>query len=176
MKSRKKILIVDGYNIINAWENLKEKGEKHGLDSAREELNSTMSEFASFAGYKVIVVYDAYKVKSFDDRKYKGKNMHIIYTKEKETADTYIEKLISTLGDKRYLDVTVATDDIAEQQIVIGKGGSRISTVQLKIEVENSQKKLQNSIKKTSQTNINSMMDMLQEDVREKLEKMRKKN
>lgn len=173
MIKRKKILIVDGYNIINAWDKLKEVLQKEGLEESRKKLNQIMSEYANFTGQFVIVVYDAYRVKSNEDRIYSRKNMKIIYTKEKQTADSYIEKFITEFGNKRYLEITVATDDSAERQIVIGKGGNRITSVQLKVDIQNSRKKLQKSINTTKPTKINSIKNIIEQETLQKLKQIK---
>jgi hypothetical protein len=175
MKRLKKILIVDGYNVINAWEDLKKLSEEN-LEYAREKLNYVISEYAQFKGYKTIIVYDAYKVKDSVTRYEKIKNLEIVFTKEKETADTYIERYITELGPKKFLDITVATDDIAEQQVVSGKGGNRISTRQLYIEVNNAQVKIQEKIQKTVKNKRNTLDDFLDKEMMEKLNDMRKKD
>ncbi len=175
MKRLKKILIVDGYNVINAWEDLKKLSEEN-LEYAREKLNYVISEYAQFKGYKTIIVYDAYKVKDSVTRYEKIKNLEIVFTKEKETADTYIERYITELGPKKFLDITVATDDIAEQQVVSGKGGNRISTRQLYIEVNNAQVKIQGKIQKTVKNKRNTLDDFLDKEMIEKLNDMRKKD
>ncbi|EHL15902.1 hypothetical protein HMPREF9630_01459 [Peptoanaerobacter stomatis] len=175
MKRLKKILIVDGYNVINAWEDLKKLSEEN-LEYAREKLNYVISEYAQFKGYKTIIVYDAYKVKDSVTRYEKIKNLEIVFTKEKETADTYIERYITELGPKKFLDITVATDDIAEQQVVSGKGGNRISTRQLYIEVNNAQVKIQEKIQKTVKNKRNTLDDFLDKEMIEKLNDMRKKD
>ena len=175
MKRLKKILIVDGYNVINAWEDLKKLSEEN-LEYAREKLNYVISEYAQFKGYKTIIVYDAYKVKDSVTRYEKIKNLEIVFTKEKETADTYIERYITELGPKKFLDITVATDDIAEQQVVSGKGGNRISTRQLYIEVNNAQVKKQEKIQKTVKNKRNTLDDFLDKEMIEKLNDMRKKD
>ena len=175
MKRLKKILIVDGYNVINAWEDLKKLSEEN-LEYAREKLNYEISEYAQFKGYKTIIVYDAYKVKDSVTRYEKIKNLEIVFTKEKETADTYIERYITELGPKKFLDITVATDDIAEQQVVSGKGGNRISTRQLYIEVNNAQVKIQEKIQKTVKNKRNTLDDFLDKEMIEKLNDMRKKD
>ena len=150
----KKILIVDE--------------EKH--------IREVISEYAQFKGYKTIIVYDAYKVKDSVTRYEKIKNLEIVFTKEKETADTYIERYITELGPKKFLDITVATDDIAEQQVVSGKGGNRISTRQLYIEVNNAQVKIQEKIQKTVKNKRNTLDDFLDKEMIEKLNDMRKKD
>lgn len=173
MKRLKKILIVDGYNVINAWEELKKLADEK-LEYAREKLNNLIGEYAQYSGYHTIIVYDAYKVRDSHTREEKIKNLEIVFTKENETADTYIERYITNLGPKKFLDITVATDDSAEQQVVIGKGGNRISTRQLYIEVGNINVKIAEKIQKTKITKKNSLSDFISEDIAQLLDDMRK--
>lgn len=134
-------LVVDGYNVINAWANLKKIAET-SLEEAREKLNFILEEYASFRGIYTIVVYDAYRVKTTMDRRREKGNLLVIYTKEHQTADSYIEQFITELGPKKHLSIRVATDDMAEQQITLGKGGTRISTRELDIEIRQSREKI----------------------------------
>lgn len=173
LKKPRKILIVDGYNVINAWECLKKISDE-SLEYAREKLNSMISEYAQFKGYRTIIVYDAYKVKHSNTRQESFKNLEIVFTKEKETADTYIERFITQLGPKKFLDITVATDDLAEQQVVIGKGGNRISTRQLYIEVNTADKKIKDQIEKKHKNKRNTLGDFIDSNTFEELDKMRK--
>lgn len=173
MKKRyRDYLIVDGYNIINAWDDLKEISKKD-LEQSREKLNEILSEYASFKGVYTIVVYDAYKVKNSMYREVESGNLKVVYTKEKQTADSYIEKLIAEFGPKKHLNIKVATDDMVEQQMILGKGGSRISTRELLIEIENSKKKMDKKTKsiKISKNTLDSIVD---NETLEKLERIRK--
>ena len=148
MKRLRRILIIDGYNVINAWNELKKLAEEQ-LELARERLNLMISEYTQYSGFNTIIVYDAYRVKNSESRQEKIKNLEIIFTKENETADTYIERFITDLGPKKFLDITVATDDISEQNIVAGKGGNRISTRQLYIDVINAKVKIDSKVQQT---------------------------
>jgi len=165
-------LIVDGYNVINSWANLNDVA-KENLEGAREKLNFILGEYASFSGIYTIVVYDAYRVKGHAKREEEIANFKIVYTKEKQTADSYIEKLITEFGPKKHFNIRVASDDMAEQQMVLGKGGSRITTRELKIEVERSTSKIKTTTKNIK-TDKNTLEDVVDIDVLEKLEQIRK--
>ena len=91
MKRLRRILIIDGYNVINAWNELKKLAEEQ-LELARERLNLMISEYTQYSGFNTIIVYDAYRVKNSESRQEKIKNLEIIFTKENETADTYMER------------------------------------------------------------------------------------
>ncbi len=168
-----KYLIVDGYNIINAWEELKEIS-KTDLEHSREKLIDIITEYSSFTGREAIIVFDAYNVKNSREKIEKRKNVSIVYTKEHQTADSYIEMYMEKLS--KYDDVKVATNDYAEQQIVLGKGATRISSRELKIDVYNIKSKI-NEKNKNSKGKIqrNYLEDRLNLDVLSKLEKIRRR-
>lgn len=126
-------LLVDGYNVIFAWEELSALA-KDNLESARGRLMDILCNYQGFTNYRVILVFDAYRVKGNPGEVQKYHNIHVVYTKEAETADMYIEKVSHELGRK--YRVTVATSDALEQVIVIGQGASRMSSRELKQEVE----------------------------------------
>lgn len=129
---KEKYLLVDGYNIIFAWQELKELS-KLNLDSARMKLLDIMCNYQGYKGMTLIVVFDAYKVQGGRGSVQKYHNIHVIYTKEAETADQYIEKAVHQLGKKH--DVTVATSDALEQMIIWGEGAKRMSARELEEEI-----------------------------------------
>ena len=123
-KDIKQYLLVDGYNIIFSWEELNELS-KVSLDAARGRL---MDILCNYQGYKqciLILVFDAYKVKGNPGEVIKYHNINVVYTKEAETADMYIERVTHEIGRKH--NVTVATSDALEQMIVAGEGAKRMS-------------------------------------------------
>lgn len=122
--SGKDYLLVDGYNIIFSWDELKNIA-KDNLDMARSELINMMCNYQGVTGYETIVVFDAYKVKGKHRDIEKYYNISIVYTKESETADTYIEKVSHELSKENR--VRVATSDGLEQLIIMGNGAMRIS-------------------------------------------------
>ena len=115
---------MDGYNIIFAWEELKELS-KINIDSARDRLKDILCNYQ---------VFDAYRVKGHREEITKYHNIHVVYTKEAETADMFIEKTVHAIGRK--YQVTVATSDGLEQVIIMGQGGKRLSAAGLKEEVD----------------------------------------
>jgi len=127
-----KYLLVDGYNIIFAWDDLSRLAQDN-LDAARMQLLDGLCNYQSFRNITVIVVFDAYRVIGNRGEASMYHNIHVIYTKEAETADQYIERLVNVIGRK--YDVTVATSDALEQMIILGKGASRLSAAGLKEEV-----------------------------------------
>lgn len=121
-------LLVDGYNIIFAWDELSRIAEK-SLDDARAELAKIMCSYQGYTGYEIILVFDAYRVKRSHRDVEKYYNINIVYTKESETADSYIECISHDLVKKHR--VRVATSDGAEQMIILGNGAMRISASEL---------------------------------------------
>lgn len=132
-KKNREYLFVDGYNIINDWEDLKKKAEID-LEGARNDLREILVEYHHLTRIEIILVFDAHMVKANNGKEYKYKGIYCVYTKEKETADHYIEKNIDRLAS--YEKVVVATSDWLEQQIVLARGATRISARELKIEIQ----------------------------------------
>ena len=129
-------LLVDGYNIIFAWPELRELA-KINLDSARDKLMDILCNYQGYQGCRLILVYDAYKVKDNPGSTMKYHNIEVVYTKEAETADQYIERTTHQLGAKpQKYRVTVATSDALEQIIIWGNGATRMSALGLKAAVE----------------------------------------
>ena len=126
-------LLVDGYNVIFAWDELAALA-KTNLEAARGRLMDILCNYQGYTSYRLILVFDAYRVKGNPGEVQKYHNIHVVYTKEAETADMYIEKVSHELGKKYH--VTVATSDALEQLIVIGQGAVRMSSRELKEEVE----------------------------------------
>ena len=132
-------LLVDGYNIIFSWEELKELSERD-IGAARGKLADILSNYQGFRKCTLILVYDAYKVEGNPGEVMKYHNIYIVYTKEAETADQYIEKTVRRIA--KNADVTVATSDGLEQVIIMGQGAHRMSAPGLKEEVELALKEL----------------------------------
>lgn len=132
-------LLVDGYNIIFAWDDLKKLAAK-SLDDARKELSDRLSNFKGCIACEIILVFDAYKVKGHhrDVEEYGG--ISIVYTRESETADSYIERVTHELSAKHR--VRVATSDGPEQMIIFGSGARRVSASELRSEIKNAEKEL----------------------------------
>ena len=136
----KEYLLVDGYNIIFAIPQLKELAEIN-IDSARSKLMDLLCNYQGYKKNTLILVYDAYKVEGGIGSVEKYHNIHVVYTKEAETADQYIEKTVHEIGKKYH--VTVATSDALEQKIIWGAGASRISAKGLWEELELARKEIQ---------------------------------
>jgi predicted RNA-binding protein with PIN domain len=128
----KEYLLVDGYNIIFSWEELNALAREN-IDAARGKLMDILCNYQGFKNCILILVFDAYKVKGGIGEVLQYHNIHVVFTKEAETADQYIEKVTHELaGENR---VTVATSDALEQVIIMGKGAARLSANDLKEEI-----------------------------------------
>lgn len=130
-------LLVDGYNVIFAWDDLKELA-KINIEAARNKLMDILCNYQGFRKCVVILVFDAYKVEGYALEIQKYHNIHVVYTKEAETADAYIEKASYKLS-REGQRVRVATADFAEQLIILGHGALRVSAQELREEVERTQ-------------------------------------
>lgn len=130
-------LLIDGYNIIFAWDELRRKADE-SLENARNELISRMSNYQGFCGYNIVIVFDAYKVKKNPGSVEKHRNISVVYTKEAETADTYIERVSKKLS--KHHRVRVATSDGPEQMIILGNGALRVPAAALKKELTDAEK------------------------------------
>ncbi|MDF2942600.1 MAG: hypothetical protein K0S01_1458 [Herbinix sp.] len=128
----KEYLLVDGYNIIFSWDELNELA-KVNMDAARNKLMDILCNYQGFKKCILILVFDAYKVKGGVGEIQDYHNIHVVYTKEAETADLYIEKITHEIARKHH--VTVATSDAMEQLIIMGQGAVRLSANDLKEEV-----------------------------------------
>ena len=121
-------LLVDGYNIIYASEELHALALRN-LDAARDQLLEELAGFHGMRDGELIVVFDAWKVPGGAERRMEYGNLHVVYTREAETADAYIEKTVHALAGS--MDVTVATSDALEQMIILGEGARRMSAREL---------------------------------------------
>lgn len=132
-KNGEDYVIVDGYNVIFAWDTLRELSE-HNIDSARGKLMDILSNYQGYMNCKLIVVFDGYKVKDNKGERFPYDDIEVVYTKEGETADAHIEKLTHELARKH--KVTVVTSDGLEQIVTMGQGAIRMSSRDFKAEVE----------------------------------------
>lgn len=166
----KEYLFVDGYNIINSWPELKDLSNI-SLETARNKLIQMMSEYQAYTGIKVIVVFDAHLVKGSNEKKEMISGIEVVYTKERETADHYIERMLHSIG--RIKKVRVATSDWVEQQIVLGRGGTRISARELREELNTMKRSIDRKTKKQKESD-DLLGSRLDKEVLKKLEKLRR--
>ncbi len=164
-------MIVDGYNIINNWKLLKEES-LHSLDSARTKLLDIMSNYQSYKGIQIIVVFDAHYVKNNMGKHEMYDGIHVIYTKESESADNYIERFVAEKGDE-FSIIKVATSDYLEQRVILGLGGARISARELEKEVNHTVKRMDKCYMDKAQS-MNALENNLDLKILKKLEKIRR--
>ncbi len=147
-KTGEEYLLIDGYNIIFAWDKLKEIA-KDSLEDARAMLTEKVCAYKVLRPYEIILVFDAYKVKGNHGEVEKIENITVVFTKEAETADAYIEKITHKLSKNHR--VRVATSDGLEQLIILGDGAERISASSFIKEMEETEKEIEELIKKYSE-------------------------
>ena len=164
----RKYLLVDGYNIIYAWDDLRELSEEN-LDAARGKLMDLLCNYQSLKKCELIVVFDAYRVKGHDTEVSDYQNIHVVFTKEAETADQYIEKFAHEHGRK--YDVTVATSDGLEQVIIRGQGCRLLSARELREDMEEMSRQLREGYLSNQETGKNYLVDSISETARKELER-----
>lgn len=169
-KKQKEYLLVDGYNIIFAWEELNELAQVN-MDAARGCLQDVLCNYQGIKKCELILVFDAYKVEGFSGEIQKYHNIHVVYTKEAETADQYIEKVAHEIG-RKYL-VTVATSDGTEQVIIRGQGCHLLSAKELKEEVEFANKELRQYYSEDTSLERNYLFQYLDKDTARQMEEVR---
>lgn len=163
-------LLVDGYNVIFAWEDLKEIA-KVNIEGARNKLMDVLCNYQGFKKCNLILVFDAYKVQGQELGVQKYHNIYVVYTKEAETADQYIEKVVHEIGRKYH--VTVATSDNVEQVVTLGQGGKLLSARELRTEVEEVQRQIREEYLNRPQKGKNYLFDYLDEEISGQMEEVR---
>ena len=148
--NRKQYVIVDGYNVIFGWDDLK-KTAKTDLQSAREQLMSILCNYAAFTKYNVVLVFDGYKVAGNQGEQFNFHNIHVVYTKEHELGDVYIERLVSEIGSND--KVRVVTSDGLIQLSAVRFGVLRVSTAEFEREVDEVHAKISEILKQNKEQN-----------------------
>ena len=168
----KTFLIVDGYNIIHAWPELEDLTNV-SLESARIKLMDILCNYQGVSGETVILVFDGYLVKGSLGSVMEYNNIFVVYAKEAETADHYIEKTVFNIP-KEYR-VKVATNDGLEQTIIMGKGAIRITAAELKQMIEHEEKNIRQNYTEKRPAKNNMLIDNVDQKTLEWLEMMRRK-
>ncbi|MCL2416013.1 MAG: NYN domain-containing protein, partial [Defluviitaleaceae bacterium] len=156
-------LLIDGYNIIHDWKNLSKLAE-HSLETARDKLIDIMANYQGFSGIEIIIVFDAHKIRQGRENMINHGKLHVVYTAEFETADSYIEKTTSRLIHKKNIKrfrIAVATSDRMEQVIIMGKGAIRLSARDLLAEVRRTETEIRQTIKQEQPIKNNTLLDNL---------------
>ncbi|KIL38396.1 RNA-binding protein [Gordoniibacillus kamchatkensis] len=164
-------LIVDGYNMIGAWPQLQMLRDV-SLEEARDRLIDMLAEYQAFSGVKVVLVFDAYQVPGLG-KEYRQNRLRVLYTKEKETADELIERLVTELIARRR-QIYVATSDMMEQHVIFGLGAFRLTASELLTRIRQGRKEIQHKIKRPALPERNTLDSRIDPSLLAKLEKMRR--
>lgn len=168
MKKVRKMVFVDGYNVINSWGELKEL--EFGI--AREKLIEFMGNYGSFYDSDVTVVFDAHRVPGNSEVKDTIGGVLVVFTRDGETADAFIERNVHLIGKK--VEVLVVTSDSLEQQIIFGRGASRMSSKEFHLEYKAAEKHIRAKTRESGQDRPHRLSDRVDAESLAKLEKMRR--
>lgn len=167
-----KTIFVDGYNVINSWPNLKNKKDV-SLEGARQTLIDILHNYSVFKGCRIILVFDAHKVQgSIGKKEDVSKNVSIVFTKDGETADSYIERKVNMLGRKH--EIEVVTSDNLEQQTIFQRGAVRMSSIEFYNEILKVEKVIKNKTNKNRVNHKNSLSDNIDPNIAKILEEIRR--
>lgn len=167
----RQIVIVDGYNIIGAWPEL-QKLKEQSLEEARDRLIDMLADYKSYKGYPVYVVFDAHQVPGLGGQ-YRQLRLEVVYTREKETADERIEKLVTELRGRR-VQIYVATSDSVEQHVTFGQGALRLSARELLLAIREIRKEIRGRIKQAETPAKNLIESKLSDEQLKQFEKWRR--
>lgn len=170
---KEEYLLVDGYNVIFAWEDLKELAEIN-LDGARGRLLDILCNYQAVRKCSLIVVFDSYRRKGHPEETFDYHNIHVVYTKEAETADKFIEKFAH--DHSRQYDITVATSDGLEQIIIRGQGCKLLSARDLQEEIERSREKLQEEYLDRQPRERTYLLDGISRETKQQIEQWKGQN
>ncbi|MEI3607904.1 NYN domain-containing protein [Pseudogracilibacillus sp. SE30717A] len=164
------VLVVDGYNVIGAWDELNHLQRKD-MGLARSRLIEILVEYRAYTGSRVIIVFDALYVRGNESRK-SVNGVEIIYTRENETADECIERLVKSLKNVKN-NVYVATSDYLEQRTIFSRGALRISARELLIEIKSMERTINDDLQQQTIERPKIKIHM-NGNVREQLERWRR--
>ncbi len=167
-----KTIFVDGYNVVNSWPDLKQRKD-FSFEAARQTLIDKLHNYGVFKACKIVLVFDAHKVMGNLEKKEEvNKNISVIFTKDGETADNYIEKQVNSLGRKH--EIVVVTSDSLEQQTIFQRGAVRMSSLEFYNEVVKVEKSIKIKSDKNKSINRNSISDNIDENTAKILEEIRR--
>ncbi|MDR3598705.1 NYN domain-containing protein [Clostridium sp.] len=167
-----KTIFVDGYNVINSWPNLKQ-AKSFSFEAARQTLIDKLHNYGVFKACKIILVFDAHKVVgNLEKSEQVNQNISVVFTKNGETADSYIEKKVNALGRK--YEIVVVTSDSLEQQTVFQRGAGRMSSLEFYNEVLKVEKSIKIKANKNKSSDKNSISDNIDDKIAEILEQIRR--
>ena len=164
-------LLVDGYNIINAW---KEDFDlsRESLEECREKLLSILSNYEGYKKIEIIIVFDAHMVKGSKKKVEEYDHITVVYTEENQTADNYIERFVYQFGNIH--TIRVATSDYLEQTIVLKNGGARMTPRELRQQVESTNKSMTKEFADRPKNTRNTLALNIDSELLKKFEKMRR--
>ncbi len=171
-EAKEEYLLVDGYNIIFAWPELQELADEN-IDAARMKLLDSLSNYQGIRQCQIIVVFDAYRIQGHREELIDYHNIHMVFTKEAQTADQYIEKFAHD-NQKKY-NIAVATSDGLQQIIVRGAGCSLLSARELKLEIEEASRRMRQEYQEMQVAARNHLIDALPLEAKQKIEVLLKK-
>ncbi|EFU38285.1 hypothetical protein PVOR_31244 [Paenibacillus vortex V453] len=165
------VLLVDGYNMIGGWPFLAELANS-SMQEARDVLLEKLAEYQAYSGLRIVAIFDAYRVPGLGKSYIQGK-VQVFFTKEKETADECIERLVGEFSHRRR-KIYVATSDLIEQHVIFARGALRLSARELLNEVEQSEREVKQKITKEQTKSRNTLDGNLPPDVRQMFERWRR--
>lgn len=166
---KEKFLLVDGYNIIYAWPELQEHA-KDNMDAARMKLLEALSNYQGICKCQIIVVFDAYRVEGHIEEEMDYHNIHMVFTRQAQTADQYIEKFAHD-NQKKY-DITVATSDGLQQIIIRGSGAGLLSARELKAQMQEANERVQQEYQLKQEKYRNDLLDTLSQDQKQQIQEL----
>lgn len=167
-----KIIFVDGYNVLNSWPDFKSEIQE-SFESARKKLTDVMHNYGTYTNSRVILVFDGYKVnRNMQNKEEINKNLTIVYTKDGETADSYIERNVHLMG--RRAEVYVVTSDGLEQQTIFQRGAARISSLEFYNEIIKMNEIVRFNTEQSKSSDKNHLQDNVDLEVLKKLEEIRR--
>ena len=166
----KPLLIVDGYNVIGAWSEAEKKG--WSLDESRDRLMRQLEDYAGFSGEEILLVFDGYQSERTTTTEEKHGDLTLIFTRHGETADSYIER--AAAQTPRYRELRVATSDGLEQSQVLSSGAIRMTSRELLRELREMRKSGMSAHQNQPNMNRNTIFSRMPEDIRARLEKLRR--
>lgn len=167
-----KIIFIDGYNVINSWPNLK-KEKNYSFDGARQILINKMHNYSAYEKCKIIIVFDAQNSKrNIRHKEDANKSISVVFTKDGETADSYIEREVHSIGRK--YEVYVVTSDRLEQETIFQRGAVRVSSLEFYNEVIKTEDNIRVEKAKNEITHKNSLLDNVDDNILKALEAIRR--
>jgi len=167
-------LLVDGYNIINAWEDLR-KECSHSLDSARELLIDRLSSYKGYVGCRVLVVFDAHYVNRSMEKTEHINGIEVVFTKEGESADNFIERFVY-LNKNNYDAIGVVTSDYLQQLMILGAGAVRLTPGELRADMNKYGDNIKETYKQEKKLRPNTLESRIDDKILKELEKLRRGN